>query len=131
MTYILCRFWKEGVALVGKECGRNKEGVVSSKGVCTSRTLYLLVEFRSEVIGRVEIGDRFVLKTEDPESLPLPSEDLLELQFRLQRIASMAGAAGVDRLGLHYDDTIYVQPASQFCVEQWLDSCVSANNGYA
>lgn len=46
----------------------------------------------------VRTGDKFVLKTPDPERLPLPNKDLLELQFYLQRIASLAGLTGDDDL---------------------------------
>lgn len=38
-------------------------------------------------------GDVFTLTTDDPERLPLPSWPLLEMQWHLQRIAAMSGAA--------------------------------------
>lgn len=40
-------------------------------------------------------GDAFILTTHDPEGLPLPSWSLLEMQWHLQRIAAMSGAAEV------------------------------------
>lgn len=109
---------------------------LSSSGLDSTRSksnhlIHLLVEFSPEDIRRVKTGDQFVLKTEDPEHLPLPSKDLLEFQFHLQRIASMAGAAGVDRLGLYYDDDVPSMSSLQASyVKQWLESRVSARNGY-
>ncbi|OKL58859.1 hypothetical protein UA08_05688 [Talaromyces atroroseus] len=38
-------------------------------------------------------GDIFTLTTPDPDQLPLPSWPLLEMQWHLQRIAAMSGAA--------------------------------------
>lgn len=109
---------------------------LSSSGVDSTRSklnspIQLLVEFSPEDIRRVKTGDRFVLKTGDPEHLPLPSRDLLELQFHLQKIASMAGAAGVDRLGLHYDNADTMSRLQASYVKQWIESCISAKSGYS
>jgi hypothetical protein len=53
----------------------------------------LFKEDEDEVI---RSGDYFTLQTDDPETKPLPSFTLLELQWFLQRIQGMAGAADVD-----------------------------------
>lgn len=45
---------------------------------------------------RIQSGDFFDLHTDNPETLPLPSFQLLELQWFLQRVQGMAGAADVD-----------------------------------
>jgi hypothetical protein len=42
---------------------------------------------------RIQSGDYFKLQTDDPETKPLPSFQLLELQWFLQRVQGMAGAA--------------------------------------
>lgn len=42
---------------------------------------------------RLKTGDKFTLTTDDPVNLPLPSFELLRLQFFLQRVCGMAGAA--------------------------------------
>jgi hypothetical protein len=42
---------------------------------------------------RIKSGDLFELKTDDPEARPLPSMELLEMQWFLQRVMGMAGAA--------------------------------------
>ena len=39
-------------------------------------------------------GELFTLTTKDPENLPLPSMELLEMQWILQRLVGMSGAAG-------------------------------------
>ncbi|KAJ9261872.1 hypothetical protein DTO195F2_3860 [Paecilomyces variotii] len=46
----------------------------------------------------IRTGDRFELRTEDPLTHPLPSWDLLEMQWYLTRVVSMSAAADV------YDD---------------------------
>ena len=49
-----------------------------------------------ENISAIRSGDYFTLQTDDPETKPLPSFTLLELQWFLQRVMGMAGAADVD-----------------------------------
>ncbi|TGO61428.1 hypothetical protein BCON_0027g00140 [Botryotinia convoluta] len=49
-----------------------------------------------ENVPLIRSGDYFTLQTDDPESKPLPSFALLELQWFLQRVIGMAGAADVD-----------------------------------
>jgi hypothetical protein len=49
-------------------------------------------------------GDVFTLTTHDPERLPLPSWPLLEMQWHLQRIAAMSGAAEVRDYSNRDDD---------------------------
>jgi len=46
----------------------------------------------------IKSGDCFKLQTDDAIQRPLPSFKLLEMQWFLQRVAGMAGAAGLDRL---------------------------------
>ena len=41
----------------------------------------------------IRSGDTFTLTTDDPESRPLPSIDLLDMQWVLQRVVAMSGAA--------------------------------------
>ncbi len=45
---------------------------------------------------QIRSGDCFELQTDDPIQKPLPSFELLELQWALHRIQGMAGAADVD-----------------------------------
>ncbi|TAQ91193.1 hypothetical protein B7494_g486 [Chlorociboria aeruginascens] len=45
---------------------------------------------------RIQSGDYFELQTDDPIQKPLPSFELLELQWYLHRIQGMAGAVDVD-----------------------------------
>jgi len=42
----------------------------------------------------IRSGEVFTLTTKDPEKLPLPSVELLEMQWVLQRVVGMSGAAG-------------------------------------
>ena len=51
-------------------------------------------------------GDVFTFTTEDPTNLPLPSLELLEMQWVLQRLVGMSGAAGWPALDTFEDDTI-------------------------
>lgn len=43
---------------------------------------------------RLVSGQRFTMTTDDPVNKPLPDPGLLELQWHLQRILAMSGAAG-------------------------------------
>ncbi|EEH04553.1 conserved hypothetical protein [Histoplasma capsulatum G186AR] len=43
----------------------------------------------------IKSGDTFIFRTTNPDTHPLPSFELLDMQWCLQRIVSMSGAAGV------------------------------------
>ncbi|TVY44304.1 hypothetical protein LOCC1_G005056 [Lachnellula occidentalis] len=55
-----------------------------------------LFDSRKNPIRKVKSGDIFELTTDDLEARPLPSFALLEMQWFLQRITGMAGAADVE-----------------------------------
>ncbi|OQE18871.1 hypothetical protein PENFLA_c020G03745 [Penicillium flavigenum] len=48
-------------------------------------------------------GDLVVFKTKDPENLPLPSWDLLQMQWILSRIGAISGAADASTLPWDWD----------------------------
>jgi len=52
--------------------------------------------FRQDSGQRIKSGDYFKIQTDDPDKKPLPSFELLELQWFLRRIQGMAGAADID-----------------------------------
>jgi hypothetical protein len=52
----------------------------------------------------VTSGDIFELKIDNPEIRPLPSFQILEMQWFLQRVLGMAGAAEVDEDLLDEDE---------------------------
>ena len=54
----------------------------------------------------IRSGDQFTFTTEDPEKLPLPSVELLEMQWVLQRLVGMSGAAGWPSLDEYDDDSV-------------------------
>ncbi|KAF2450490.1 hypothetical protein P171DRAFT_348345 [Karstenula rhodostoma CBS 690.94] len=66
-------------------------------------------------------GQKFTMKTDDPVRMPLPDPGLLELQWHLQRIMAMSGAAGwkEDDFGGDDDDDDS-DPAEDF-VQRWID----------
>jgi HNH endonuclease len=54
----------------------------------------------------IQSGDTFTFTTKDPKNLPLPSLELLEMQWVLQRLVGMCGAAGWPSLDSIEDDSI-------------------------
>jgi hypothetical protein len=56
----------------------------------------------------IQSGELFTFATEDPKSLPLPSAELLEMQWILQRLVGMCGAAGWP--SLDEDDDNWLNP---------------------
>jgi len=52
----------------------------------------------------IQSGDIFTLTTNDPENQPLPSWEFLKMQWILQRITAMSGAAGTPNVDLNDDD---------------------------
>ncbi|KAJ4299170.1 hypothetical protein N0V90_004414 [Kalmusia sp. IMI 367209] len=69
---------------------------------------------------RLVSGTRFTMTTDDPTNKPLPDPGLLELQWHLQRILAMSGAAGWKEEDFDHDDpgTGVVAPPT---VQEWLD----------
>jgi hypothetical protein len=57
-------------------------------------------------ISRICSGDKFTFTTKDPTNLPLPSLELLEMQWILPRLVGMSGAAGWPSLDDIDDDTV-------------------------
>lgn len=53
----------------------------------------LLQKWETSPASLLQSGDIITLTTKDPEGQPLPSREILELQWYLQRISGMAGAA--------------------------------------
>lgn len=75
---------------------------LSSQGLYSSndqhdRPMDVVITLDSEVLHVVRTGDKFVLRTSDPVNRPLPSKKVLDFQFVLQRVVSLAG---VGREGL-------------------------------
>ena len=60
-----------------------------------------------ETMKTMKTGDKFIITTDDPENLPLPSMELLELQSHHQRIASVSSAGGDEELDVDDDDDEY------------------------
>jgi hypothetical protein len=54
----------------------------------------------------IQSGETFTFTTKDPKNLPLPSLELLEMQWALQRLVGICGAAGWPGLDSIDDDTI-------------------------
>ena len=54
----------------------------------------------------IRSGETFTFTTRDPKTLPLPSLELLEMQWFLQRLVGMCGAAGWPILEDNDDDTV-------------------------
>ena len=59
---------------------------------------------------KIKSGDTFTLTTNDPGKRPLPSWELLEMQWILQRITAMSGAAGTPEIDWDDDDDMNSRP---------------------
>ena len=55
---------------------------------------WLAYEEADKSLHRIRSGEVFTFRTTDPAMYPLPSNELLEMQWYLQRLVSMSGAAG-------------------------------------
>lgn len=64
-----------------------------------------------EMRSLIRSGHIFTLETDDPKSKPLPSMELLELQWILHRIAAMRGAAEDDESEIDSDDDSVCVPS--------------------
>jgi hypothetical protein len=54
---------------------------------------------------RIKSGDIFTLTTDDPVVRPLPSWELLDMQWVLQRLTAMSGGAGMPEFDVYDDDS--------------------------
>ncbi len=68
----------------------------STKGLEQSMTAHGPIWLHNKDKEIIRSGDIFELNTDDPITKPLPSFELLELQWFLQRVQGMAGAAEID-----------------------------------
>lgn len=67
----------------------------STKGLREYKTARLC-DARGSAPVYIKTGDCFTITTDDPDKRPLPSYALLEMQWFLQRVTGMAGAADVE-----------------------------------
>lgn len=83
----------------------------SSRGLDSYKNGGPLLRIPSGVKGQSKIirsGDSITMTTPDPEKLPLPTWDLLEMQWYLQRVAAMSGVAGDDEGFYHDEDNVEI-----------------------
>ena len=74
---------------------------------------------------KIATGHRIIIMTPDPEKLPLPSMELLEMQFALSRIVNLLGAGKVadldDETQSEGDEGMALGKNKD--VEDWVSSC--------
>ena len=79
----------------------------SSEGLDTVGDGYFLARPRNDrSISCIRSGETFTFTTKDPDNLPLPNLELLKLQWILQRLVGMSGAAGWPSLDEIDDDSV-------------------------
>jgi len=76
----------------------------SSKGLHSIEEDYFLTYHRDGRPEDIESGQIFKITTENPEKYPLPSWELLQMQWFLQRLVAMSGAASWPRIDFDDDD---------------------------
>jgi hypothetical protein len=54
----------------------------------------------------IESGDIFTFTTDDPATRPLPSWDLLDMRWVLQRLTAMSGSAGTPDVDVYDDEDV-------------------------
>lgn len=60
-----------------------------------------------ETLKPIESGHEIHLTTTDPKNLPLPSWEILEMQWHLNRVLAISGAADVEDSDDDYDDDFF------------------------
>ena len=74
---------------------------------------------------KIATGHRIIIMTPDPEKLPLPSMELLDMQFALSRIVNLSGAGKVadldDETQSEEDEGMALGKNKD--VEDWVSSC--------
>jgi hypothetical protein len=77
---------------------------LSSEGLTKVDGYFLSYIHDDGTLRLIASGEIFTLKTENPEEQPLPNWELLDMQWKLQRVINMAGAAGLSSLDFDDDD---------------------------
>jgi hypothetical protein len=79
----------------------------SSEGLDITADGYWLARLKADgSTPAIRPGETFTFTTKDPKNLPLPSLELLEMHWTLQRLVGICGAAEWPSLNLDDDDTI-------------------------
>ena len=108
-------FWQEQVQLNPGASLKPSTVAPSSEKLDKSSDLVFLFNAKGN---RVRSGEVITMKTTDVETMPLPSWELLKLQWALQRVAGMAGAA--EPISLSDDD----DDDDEYCTDSSdVDSC--------
>jgi len=66
----------------------------------------------------IRSGQTFTFTTKDPKNLPLPTPDLLEMPWFLQRVAGMCGAAEWPKLDYDDHDHDTVDTEASWCIPE-------------
>jgi hypothetical protein len=66
----------------------------SSKGLTGTADTYVICDLGGENYKKIESGQSFRIVTENPQTHPLPDYNILDMQWHLQKLVSMSGAAG-------------------------------------
>jgi hypothetical protein len=95
----------------------------------TSHGSFELFDFSTRSF--IQSGHQVTLETENPETMPLPSVALLEMQWVLQRLTAMSAAAEpVDYLWQNDDDAEALQTRSLYdAVDDWQLDFVGNSSG--
>ncbi|KAE8338380.1 hypothetical protein BDV24DRAFT_166404 [Aspergillus arachidicola] len=104
-------FWQKGLSnplarvdlLMKPESSR---GLYGCKGHSLAVFTGTYKENGEPIYRAIASGDAFTISTNDPETMPLPSQALPEMQWYLQRIAGMGGAAEMVEGNSDYDGAV-------------------------
>jgi hypothetical protein len=98
----------------------------SSEGLEIVANGYFLNRLENDGLGPrspfIRSGEMFTFTTGDPENLPLPSLELLEMQWFLQRLMGMCGAA--EWPSLDWDDDDIVDNDDSWLIPDYTDGRV-------
>lgn len=112
---------------------RLNDRIPITKKAISSGGLARTSRFDGVLTRRIAVGDEaeyvrsghiFTLSTHDPIDHPLPSKELLEMQWHINRVVSLSGAAGTAEFEVDSDDDVPGSTAGSkgFQVQQWVDS---------
>jgi hypothetical protein len=102
-----------------------------SRGLTGSSGSWLAFEGSNESLKKVETGDVFKIRSNNLDTHPLPDLEILEMQWVLQRLVSMSGAAGWADLEDGSDSTL---PNGEEClldrqsISKWVSDAAACNS---
>ncbi|OGM41522.1 hypothetical protein ABOM_008892 [Aspergillus bombycis] len=131
-------YWQRGLSDALTEIDlltepESSRGLFGAKNHSLPRFTGKVMDNREPEYRAIASGDIFTLNTNNPRDMPLPSLALLEIQWNLQRVAGMSGAAELNSISDSDDRDADTTSAVELTrrIYEWLGLFTHSDEGFA